>query len=68
MEIFNEARTASDKVLHDNALKIAKNQKYDGYQRGLASWFLNKFFDKKSVPSSGATLANKSALKNMSNG
>ena len=30
-------RTQSDKVLRDNALKIASNPKYDGYQRGLAS-------------------------------
>ena len=29
--------TASDKVLHDRAFNIAKNPKYDGYQRGLAS-------------------------------
>ena len=29
-------RTQSDKVLRDNALKIASNPKYDGYQRGLA--------------------------------
>ena len=32
-------RTASDKVLKNKALNIAKNPKYDGYQRGLASWF-----------------------------
>ena len=30
-------RTASDKVLRDNSFNIAKNSKYDGYQRGLAS-------------------------------
>ena len=30
-------RTASDKILHDIAFDIAKNPKYDGYQRGLAS-------------------------------
>ena len=29
--------TASDKVLRDKAFNIAKNPKYDGYQRGLAS-------------------------------
>ena len=29
-------RTASDKVLKDKAFNIAKNPKYDGYQRGLA--------------------------------
>ena len=40
-------RTASDKVLRDKAFNIAKNPKYDGYQRGLASMIYN-IFDKKS--------------------
>ena len=40
-------RTFSDKVLRDKAFNIAKNPKYDGYQRGLAS-MVYKFFDKKS--------------------
>ena len=44
-------RTASDKVLRDKAFNIAKNPKYDGYQRGLAS-MVNKFSDKKSAGSS----------------
>ena len=52
-------RTASDKVLRDKAFNIAKNPKYDGYQRGLAS-MVYKFFDKKSSgsgrPSSSASL------------
>ena len=39
-------RTAADKVLRDKAFKIASDQKYDGYQRGLAS-MVYKFFDKK---------------------
>ena len=30
-------RTTSDKILGDKAFNIAKNPKYDGYQRGLAS-------------------------------
>ena len=30
-------RTASDKILRDKVFNIAKNQKYDGCQRGLAS-------------------------------
>ena len=30
-------RIASDKILPDKILNIAKNTKYDGYQRGLAS-------------------------------
>ena len=39
-------RTASDKILHNKAFNVAKNPKYDGYQRGLASMFY-KFFDRK---------------------
>ena len=39
-------RTAADDVLRDKAFNIAKNPKYDGYQRGLAS-MVYKFFDKK---------------------
>ena len=31
-------RTAADKVLRDKAFNIDKNPKYDGYQRGLASF------------------------------
>ena len=42
-------RTISDKVLHDKAFSIAKNLKYDGYQREHASlvnenmlhWFID---------------------------
>ena len=33
-------RTTSDKVLLDKTFTIAKNPKYDGYQRGLNSFFL----------------------------
>ena len=39
-------RTASDKVLRDKAFNIAKNPKYDGYQRGLASMVYNIFNEK----------------------
>ena len=38
-------RTFYDKVLRDKAFNIAKNPKYDGYQRRLAPMFY-KFFDK----------------------
>ena len=48
-------RTASDKILRDKAFNIAKNPKYDKYQRRLAS-VVYKVFDKKS-----ASLADKSA-------
>ena len=40
-------RTASDKLLHHKAFNIAKNPKYDGYQRDLGS-MVCKSFDKKS--------------------
>ena len=30
-------RTTSDKVLHDKLFNIAKNPKYDGYQREIAA-------------------------------
>ena len=40
-------RTTADKVLRDKAFKIATDQNYDGYQRGLAA-IVYKFFDKKS--------------------
>ena len=43
-------RIASDKILRDKAFNIAKNPKYDGYQRGLAS-MVYKFLDKKSTGS-----------------
>ena len=39
-------RTAADKVLRDNTFNIAKNPKYDGYQKGLASMVYN-FFDER---------------------
>ena len=39
-------RTALDKILRDKAFNIAKNPKFDGYQRKLAS-LVYKFFDKK---------------------
>ena len=40
-------KTTSDKVLRDKAFNIAKNPKYDGYQRGFAST-VYKFFNKMS--------------------
>ena len=41
-------RTASDKILREKAFNIAKNPKYNGYQRSLAS-IVYKFFHKKST-------------------
>ena len=43
-------RTAADKVLRNKAFNIAKDLKYDGYQRGLTS-MVYKFFDKKTAGS-----------------
>ena len=40
-------RTVADKILKNKAFDIAKDLKYDGYQRGLAS-MVYKVFDKKS--------------------
>ena len=39
-------RTVYDKILRDKAFNIAKNEKYDGYQRGLSSMVF-RLFDKK---------------------
>ena len=55
-------RTASDKVLHNKVFNIAKNLKYDGYQRGLAS-MVYEFSDKKT----SATRANKFAGSSIKN-
>ena len=60
-------RTVADKILRNKAFNIAKDPKYDGYQRGLAS-MVYKFFHKKSASfmeksakgSGVTTLANKS--------
>ena len=43
-------RTAADKDLRDKAFNIAKDSKYDGYQRGLAS-MVYKHFHKKTIGS-----------------
>ena len=51
------------KVLRDKAFDIAKNSKYDGYQRRLAS-MVYKFFDKKSAGSGVNTHGNKSVFDN----
>ena len=40
-------RTAADKILRNRAFSIAKDPKYDVYQKGLAS-MVYKFFNKKS--------------------
>ena len=57
-------KVASGKVLRNKAFNIAKNSKYDGYQRGLAS-MVYKFFDKKSTGSGVPTLANNEIKQNL---
>ena len=52
--------TASIKVLHDKAFNIAKNAKFEGCQRGLAS-MVHNFFDRKSK---GGTMNNKTISSN----
>ena len=47
-------RIASDKIIRDKAFNIAKNPKYGGCQRRLAS-MIYKFFDEKT---SGGTVKN----------
>ena len=65
MEIFEDLkrRTFSDKVFRDKAFNIAKNPRYDGYQRELAS-MVYKCFDKKS---SGSGRPSCSALRIINN-
>ena len=59
---FKDLKRRTTAVLRDKAFNIAKNPKYDGYQRGLAS-MVYKLFDKK-TKGSGVTLANKSISQN----
>ena len=40
--------TIADKALRDKAFNIAKNSKYDGYQRTFSALFY-QFFDKKNL-------------------
>ena len=54
-------RTASGKVLRDRAFNIAKNPKYDGYQRGLAS-MVYMFFDKNSSGGGVKSMSNQQLL------
>ena len=54
-------RASSDKVLRGKAFNIAKNPKYEGYQRGLAS-MVYKVFNKKSA---GNGVANNEIKQNL---
>ena len=55
-------RTVADKILKNRAFNIAKDPKYDGYQRGLAS-MVYKFFDKNLQEVVQSTLILKLHLK-----
>ena len=56
-------RTAANKILKNKAFNIAKDPKYDGYQRGLAS-IVYKFFGSKSEGSSAKHVNTKITLQN----
>ena len=58
--MFSTRRAASDKILHGKAFNIAKNPRYDGYQRGLAS-MVYKIFDKET---SGSDIKNENVSNN----
>ena len=58
--MFSTRRAASDKILHGKAFNIAKNPRYDGYQRGLAS-MVYKIFDKET---SGSGIKNENVSNN----
>ena len=56
-------RTVADKILRNRAFNIAKDPKYDGYQRGLAS-MVYKFLEKKSQESGARHVNTKLAPPN----
>ena len=56
-------RTVVDKILKNKAFDIAKDPKYDGYQRGLAS-MVYKFFDSKVSGSSAKFIPENEQLAN----
>ena len=56
-------RTAFARILRDKAFNIAKNPKYYGYQRGLASMGY-KFFDKKSPSLSDKSVSGNGTVNN----
>ena len=56
-------RTIADKNLKNRAFDIAKDPKYDGYQRGLAS-MVYKFFDSKVSGSSAKLIQENEQLAN----
>ena len=61
-----DRKTFTNKVLRDKAFNIAKDRKYDGYQRGLAS-MVYKSFDKKAFGSGvkNENISNKELAKQL---
>ena len=57
-----ENRLISDQKLKNSAYDIARNPKYDGYQRGLAS-MVYKFFGSKVAPLDKKTMSGKGNAK-----
>ena len=57
-------RTPSDKVLRDKACNIAKNPKYDAYERGLTS-MVDNFFDKEVVLICCESCINRLIIRNL---
>ena len=61
-------KTAYNKLLRDKLYNIAKNPKYNGYQRGLDS-MVYKFFDQNSTIGGGVkneNMSNQELGKNIS--
>ena len=56
-------RTVADKILKNRTFNIAKDPKYDGYQRGLAS-MVYKFFDSKVLGSGAKRIPQNEQLAN----
>ena len=59
-------RTTSDKILHDKAFNIAKNPKYNGYQRSTFAIF-DIFFDTKTYTCANKFSGSGSKNENISN-
>ena len=58
-------RTVSDNISRDKVINIAKNRKYDGYHRGIASRVYN-LFDKTSA-GSGVNMHGNNKIKQIIN-
>ena len=61
---YGDFKDLAKRATGDKVFNIAKDPKYDGYERGLAS-LVYKVFDKNTKGSGVTTLANKSAIKSI---